>query len=183
MSDRGLGRDSVTTPPLPPQQVRYLTFKNGSNVSKALVRHTLSAHSIPMILIWLDRDFRANASRGETLRKLPVLYPPPAISSRQPSDASAPRSIGVGEGGNNVTSFVSPFCFTGCGAGRSGVLGVAGPPAVRRRTKLYRTVGRSWNEIELFIVTGATTSKVEARNTEIKRTRLRRRNPVYNSSS
>ncbi len=34
--------------------------------------------------------------------------------------------------------------------------------------KLYRTVCRWWNEIEVLIVTGATTGKVEANNTGIK---------------
>jgi transposase len=34
--------------------------------------------------------------------------------------------------------------------------------------KLYRTVCRWWNEIEVLIVTGATTGKVEANNTAIK---------------
>ncbi|WP_259678217.1 transposase [Arthrobacter oryzae] len=34
--------------------------------------------------------------------------------------------------------------------------------------KLYRTVCRWWNEIEVLIVTGATTGKVEANNTSIK---------------
>ncbi|MET1156692.1 ISL3 family transposase [Arthrobacter sp.] len=34
--------------------------------------------------------------------------------------------------------------------------------------KLYRTVCRWWNEIEVLIVTGATTGKVEANNTNIK---------------
>ena len=34
--------------------------------------------------------------------------------------------------------------------------------------KLYRTICRWWNEIEVLIVTGATTSKVEANNTGIK---------------
>ncbi|MET3352003.1 UNVERIFIED_ORG: transposase [Arthrobacter sp. UYEF1] len=36
--------------------------------------------------------------------------------------------------------------------------------------KLYRTVCRWWNEIEVLIVTGATTGKVEANNTAIKHT-------------
>jgi len=34
--------------------------------------------------------------------------------------------------------------------------------------ELYRTVCRWWNEIEVLIVTGATTGKVEANNTGIK---------------
>jgi transposase len=34
--------------------------------------------------------------------------------------------------------------------------------------KLYRTICRWWNEIEVLIVTGATTGKVEANNTSIK---------------
>ena len=34
--------------------------------------------------------------------------------------------------------------------------------------KLYRTICRWWNEIEVLIVTGATTGKVEANNTGIK---------------
>lgn len=34
--------------------------------------------------------------------------------------------------------------------------------------KLYRTICRWWNEIEVLIVTGATTAKVEANNTGIK---------------
>ena len=34
--------------------------------------------------------------------------------------------------------------------------------------KLYRTVCRWWNEIEVLIITGATTGKVEANNTGIK---------------
>lgn len=34
--------------------------------------------------------------------------------------------------------------------------------------KLYRTVCQWWNEIEVLIVTGATTGKVEANNTGIK---------------
>ncbi|TAP38043.1 ISL3 family transposase [Arthrobacter sp. S39] len=46
--------------------------------------------------------------------------------------------------------------------------------------KLYRTVCRWWNEIEVLIVTGATTGKVEANNTaikHIKRTARGYRNP------
>jgi transposase len=46
--------------------------------------------------------------------------------------------------------------------------------------KLYRTVCRWWNEIEVLIVTGATTGKVEASNTgikHIKRTARGYRNP------
>jgi hypothetical protein len=44
--------------------------------------------------------------------------------------------------------------------------------------KLYRTVCRWWNEIEVLIVTGATTGKVEANNTGIiKRTARGYRNP------
>lgn len=35
--------------------------------------------------------------------------------------------------------------------------------------KLYRTVCRWWKEIEVLIVTGATTAKVEANNTGIKK--------------
>lgn len=42
---------------------------------------------------------------------------------------------------------------------------LAGLPEARR---LYRTVCRWWNEIEVLIVTGATTAKVEANNTAIK---------------
>ena len=34
--------------------------------------------------------------------------------------------------------------------------------------KLYRTICRWWNEMEVLIVTGATTAKVEANNTGIK---------------
>lgn len=34
--------------------------------------------------------------------------------------------------------------------------------------RLYRTVFRWWNEIEVLIITGATTGKVEANNTAIK---------------
>jgi transposase len=41
----------------------------------------------------------------------------------------------------------------------------AGRPETNR---LYRTVCRWWNEIEVLIVTGATTGKVEANNTSIK---------------
>lgn len=47
--------------------------------------------------------------------------------------------------------------------------------------KLYRTVCRWWNEIEVLIVTGATTGKVEANNTvfkHIKRTACGYRNPA-----
>lgn len=46
--------------------------------------------------------------------------------------------------------------------------------------KLYRTVCRWWKEIEVLIVTGATTGKVEASNTgikHIKRTARGYRNP------
>uniref|UniRef100_UPI0013C52B58 transposase n=1 Tax=Arthrobacter celericrescens TaxID=2320851 RepID=UPI0013C52B58 len=46
--------------------------------------------------------------------------------------------------------------------------------------KLYRTVCRWWKEIEVLIVTGATTGKVEANNTaikQIKRTARGYRNP------
>nr|WP_247647299.1 transposase [Arthrobacter sp. E3] len=35
-------------------------------------------------------------------------------------------------------------------------------------TRLYRTICRWWKEIEVLIVTGATTGKVEANNTSIK---------------
>ncbi len=35
-------------------------------------------------------------------------------------------------------------------------------------TRLYRTICRWWDEIEVLIVTGATTAKVEANNTAIK---------------
>jgi transposase len=35
--------------------------------------------------------------------------------------------------------------------------------------RLYRTLCPWWNEIEALIVTGATTAKVEANNTAIKR--------------
>lgn len=34
--------------------------------------------------------------------------------------------------------------------------------------RLYRTVCRWWKEIEVLIITGATTGKVEANNTAIK---------------
>lgn len=47
--------------------------------------------------------------------------------------------------------------------------------------KLYRTVCRWWNEIEVLIVTGATTGKVEANNSgikDIKRTARGYRNPA-----
>ncbi|MFE4230368.1 transposase [Arthrobacter sp. NPDC056886] len=47
--------------------------------------------------------------------------------------------------------------------------------------KLYRTVCRWWSEIEVLIVTGATTGKVEANNTgikHIKRTARGYRNPA-----
>lgn len=47
--------------------------------------------------------------------------------------------------------------------------------------KLYRTICRWWNEIEVLIVTGATTGKVEANNTgikHIKRTARGYRNPA-----
>ncbi|MDQ0618545.1 transposase [Arthrobacter globiformis] len=47
--------------------------------------------------------------------------------------------------------------------------------------KLYRTVCRWWKEIEVLIVTGATTGKVEANNTgikHIKRTARGYRNPA-----
>lgn len=48
-------------------------------------------------------------------------------------------------------------------------------------SKLYRTVCRWWNEIEVLIVTGATTGKVEVNNTgikHIKRTACGYRNPA-----
>jgi transposase len=51
-------------------------------------------------------------------------------------------------------------------------------PEARR---LYRTICRWWNEIEVLIVTGATTAKVEANNTaikHIKRTGRGYRNPL-----
>lgn len=54
---------------------------------------------------------------------------------------------------------------------------LAGQPETRR---LYRTVCRWWNEIEVLIITGATTAKVEANNTaikHIKRTGRGYRNP------
>lgn len=35
-------------------------------------------------------------------------------------------------------------------------------------TRLWRTIGRWWKEVEVLIVTGATTGKVEANNTSIK---------------
>ena len=47
--------------------------------------------------------------------------------------------------------------------------------------RLYRTVCRWWNEIEVLIITGATTGKVEANNTaikNIKRTARGYRNPA-----
>ncbi|MDQ6740899.1 MAG: transposase, partial [Actinomycetota bacterium] len=47
-------------------------------------------------------------------------------------------------------------------------------------TRLWRTICRGWNEIEVLIVTGATTAKVEANNTaikHIKRTGRGYRNP------
>jgi transposase len=47
--------------------------------------------------------------------------------------------------------------------------------------KLYRTVCRWWNEIEVLIVTGANTGKVEATHTgikHIKRTARGYRNPA-----
>jgi len=47
--------------------------------------------------------------------------------------------------------------------------------------RLYRTVCRWWKEIEVFIITGATTGKVEANNTaikNIKRTARGYRNPA-----
>ncbi|GKV72800.1 hypothetical protein NCCP2145_21810 [Pseudarthrobacter sp. NCCP-2145] len=34
--------------------------------------------------------------------------------------------------------------------------------------RLYRTVCRRWNEIEVLVITGATTGKVEANNTAIR---------------
>ncbi|MCU1568619.1 MAG: transposase for insertion sequence element [Pseudarthrobacter sp.] len=46
--------------------------------------------------------------------------------------------------------------------------------------RLYRTVCRWWKEIEVLIITGATTGKVEANNTaikNIKRTARGYRNP------
>jgi transposase len=57
------------------------------------------------------------------------------------------------------------------------LVGAAGRPETN---KLYRTVCRWWNEIEVLIVTGATTGKVEANNTgikHIKRTARGYRNP------
>jgi hypothetical protein len=48
-------------------------------------------------------------------------------------------------------------------------------------TRLYRTVWRWWKEIEVLIITGATTGKVEATNTaikNIKRTARGYRNPA-----
>nr|WP_307097753.1 transposase [Arthrobacter sp. V1I9] len=47
--------------------------------------------------------------------------------------------------------------------------------------RLYRTVCRWWKEIEVMIITGATTGKVEANNTaikNIKRTARGYRNPA-----
>lgn len=47
--------------------------------------------------------------------------------------------------------------------------------------RLYRTVCRWWKEIEVLIITGATTGKVEANNTaikKIKRTARGYRNPA-----
>ncbi|WPU08589.1 transposase [Pseudarthrobacter oxydans] len=47
--------------------------------------------------------------------------------------------------------------------------------------RLYRTVCRWWKEIEVLIITGATTGKVEANNTaikNIKRTARGYRNPA-----
>lgn len=49
---------------------------------------------------------------------------------------------------------------------------LSGQPEARR---LYRTVCRWWNEIEVLIVTGATTAKVEENNTAIKHFRRSRR--------
>jgi transposase len=40
--------------------------------------------------------------------------------------------------------------------------------ALPEANRLYRSVCRWWNEIEVLIVTGATTGKVEANNTAIK---------------
>lgn len=45
------------------------------------------------------------------------------------------------------------------------LVGIAAQPETNR---LWRTVCRWWNEIEVLIVTGATTAKVEANNTAIK---------------
>ncbi|MFD1846663.1 ISL3 family transposase [Arthrobacter flavus] len=55
----------------------------------------------------------------------------------------------------------------------------AGQPEARR---LYRTVCRWWNEIEVLIVTGATTAKVEANNTAIKNIKRTGRGFVNNTN-
>lgn len=59
-----------------------------------------------------------------------------------------------------------------------GLVKAAARPETNR---LYRTVCRWWNEIEVLIITGATTGKVEANNTaikHIKRTARGYRNPA-----
>jgi len=55
----------------------------------------------------------------------------------------------------------------------------AGQPEARR---LYRTICRWWNEIEVLIVTGATTAKAEANNTAIKNIKRTGRGFVNNTN-
>jgi transposase len=65
-------------------------------------------------------------------------------------------------------------------AAKNAVADLVDRAAMPETTRLYRTVCRWWAEIEVLIVTGATTAKVEANNTaikHIKRTARGYRNP------
>ncbi|WP_435875192.1 ISL3 family transposase [Pseudarthrobacter oxydans] len=66
------------------------------------------------------------------------------------------------------------------GAAKNALADLVARAAMPETNRLYRTVCRWWAEIEVLIVTGATTAKVEANNTaikHIKRTARGYRNP------
>ncbi|MGY4543929.1 transposase [Arthrobacter sp. UYNi723] len=66
-------------------------------------------------------------------------------------------------------------------AAKSALADLVERAAMPETNRLYRTVCRWWAEIEVLIVTGATTAKVEANNTaikHIKRTARGYRNPT-----
>ena len=81
-------------------------------------------------------------------------------------------AIRLGAGGHAAQPFPAADCraVRDAGGPRPGLVSwpAAGMPEINR---LYRTVCRWWAEIEVLIVTGAATAKVEANNTAIKHIR------------
>ncbi|MDQ0674003.1 transposase [Pseudarthrobacter siccitolerans] len=67
-----------------------------------------------------------------------------------------------------LRSLLNTSSLEDVGAAKNALADLVARAAMPETNRLYRTVCRWWKEIEVLIVTGATTAKVEADNTAIK---------------